>query len=80
MARKTTAKPPASTPAPAEIEAEFDALLAKCGHVVPADRRARLLAGYRDLKRQVALVKNEELGADVEPANTFSVVPYTSEA
>ena len=77
MARKTTAIPP--TPA-TDIETEFDALLARAGHVVPADRRARLLAGYKDLKRQVALVKQEALAAEMEPSNTFSVIPYTREA
>ncbi len=79
MARNSRPKSPATTPATA-IETEFDALLAKAGHVVPTDRRAALLAGYKDMKRQATLVRNEALGAEAEPANTFSVVPYTREA
>ena len=79
MAKSTKPKSPAATPATA-IEAEFGALLAKAGHVVPAERRAALLSGYKDMKRQVALVKNETLGAEVEPTNVFSLLPYMREA
>jgi hypothetical protein len=78
MAKSTKPKLPATTPATG-IEAEFNALLARAGHVVPKERRPALLAAYVDMKRQVALVKNETLGAEVEPTNVFSLLPYTRE-
>ena len=35
----------------ASLERELDMLMAKAGAKVPADRKAGIVAGYRDLKR-----------------------------
>jgi len=55
-----------------DLEREFDALIARTGATVPADRRAGCLVGYEDLKRMCALLRQER-GADSEPANVYSL-------
>jgi hypothetical protein len=54
------------------LEHEFDILMAKCGASVPGERRAGILAGYRDMKRMAALVRQPRRAAD-EPSNIFSL-------
>jgi hypothetical protein len=54
------------------LEREFDVLMAKAGATVPADRRAGLIAGYRDMKRMTALLRQPRAAAD-EPSNIFSL-------
>jgi hypothetical protein len=82
MARKP--KPPKmemarSTQGEAEADPLFDAILDAEGHRVPADRRAGLMAAYKDMRKQAAIVRSHPLGAELEPSNTFSLVPYTTQ-
>ena len=58
----------------AALERELDMLLAKAGATVPADRKAGIVAGYRDIKRMVALLRQPRSAA-AEPSNVFSLVP-----
>jgi hypothetical protein len=58
----------------AALERELDMLLAKAGAAVPADRKAGIVAGYRDIKRMVALLRQPRSAA-AEPSNIFSLVP-----
>jgi hypothetical protein len=57
------------------LERELDMLLAKAGAVVPADRKAGIVAGYRDIKRLTALLRQPRT-ADAEPSNVFSLEPF----
>jgi hypothetical protein len=58
----------------AVLERELDMLLAKAGASVPADRKAGIVAGYRDIKRLAALLRQPR-SAVAEPSNIFSLVP-----
>jgi hypothetical protein len=57
------------------LEREFDMLMAKAGATVPADRRAGLIAGYRDMKRMTALLRQPRAAAD-EPSNIYSLKSF----
>ena len=57
------------------LEAEFDALMAKAGAKIPADRKAGVLAGYRDMKRLTALLRQPRSAAD-EPSNIYSLAAH----
>ena len=54
----------------AQLERELDALLAKAGADVPADRKAGIVAGYRDMRRLASLLRQPMTAAD-EPSNIF---------
>ena len=56
----------------ASLEREFDMLMAKAGAAVPADRKAGIVAGYRDMKRMVALLRQPRTAAD-ETSNIYSL-------
>jgi len=58
-------------------EAEFDMFLARAGMVVPAERRAQVVAGYADFRAQMELLHTKR-DASLEPANVFRLsVPAT---
>lgn len=61
-----------STQDDANLERELDMLMAKAGATLPADRKAGIVAGYRDLKRMAALLRQPRTAAD-EPSNIFSL-------
>jgi hypothetical protein len=64
-----------STQDDAALEREFDMLMAKAGATVPADRRAGLIAGYRDMKLMAALLRQPRAAAD-EPSNIYSLKSF----
>ena len=57
------------------LEHEVDVLLAKAGASVPADRKAGIVAGYADIKRMSALLRQPMTAAD-EPSNIFSLAGH----
>jgi hypothetical protein len=57
------------------LEHEFDMLMAKAGATVPGDRKAGIVAGYRDLKRMAALLRQPRTAAD-EPSNIYSLKSF----
>ena len=57
---------------PDGLERELDMLLAKAGADVPPDRKAGILAGFREMKRMAATVRQPRTAAS-EPSNTFSL-------
>ncbi len=61
-------------PSQDELAAEFDMLMRRAGITVPEDRRATVLAGYADLREQIALLHNRYVHTD-EPANVFRLSP-----
>ena len=64
-----------STEDDAYLERELDMLMAKAGATVPADRKAGILAGYRDLKRMAALLRQPRTAAD-ETSNIYSLASF----
>jgi hypothetical protein len=56
------------------LEQEFDALAARVGAVVPADRKAGVISCCEELRRMTALVHGPRSPA-VEPANVYSLKP-----
>jgi hypothetical protein len=59
----------------ARLETEFDALMAKAGADVPADRRAGVLAGYQEIKRMTALLRQPRTEA-AEPSSIYGLVEF----
>ncbi|MCP3102426.1 hypothetical protein LZ198_26490 [Myxococcus sp. K15C18031901] len=53
-------------------EHEFDAVMARCGHDVPADLRPGALAVYLELTRMAARLRQPR-AAESEPSNVFNV-------
>jgi hypothetical protein len=66
---------PMNTQDDASLEAEFDIMIAKAGAAVPPDRKAGLIAGYRDMKRMAALLRRPRTAAD-EPSNIYSLKSF----
>jgi hypothetical protein len=64
-----------STQDDADLERELDMLMTKAGAAVPADRKAGIVAGYRDLKRMAALLRQPRTAAD-ETSNIFSLQSF----
>ena len=56
------------------IEQEFDALAARIGAIVPADRKAGVITCCEELRRMTALVHGPR-SPTVEPANVYSLKP-----
>jgi hypothetical protein len=59
----------------ASLERELDMLMAKAGAALPADRKAGIVAGYRDMKRMAALLRQPRTAAD-EPSNIYSLKSF----
>ena len=59
----------------AAVERELDMLMARIGAEVPADRKAGVIAGYKDMKRMVALLRQPRSAA-AEPSNVYSLTPF----
>jgi hypothetical protein len=57
------------------LEREFDMLMAKAGANVPADRKAGILAGYKEMKRMAAQVRQPRTAAS-EPSNVYSLTGF----
>lgn len=64
-----------STEDDAALEREFDMLMVKAGAVVPPDRKAGIVAGYRDMKRMTALLRQSRTAAD-ETSNIYSLKSF----
>jgi hypothetical protein len=66
---------PMSTQDDLLLEREFDMLMAKAGAVIPQDYRAGIIAGYGDMKRLTALLRQPRVAAD-EPSNIYSLTAF----
>jgi hypothetical protein len=60
----------------AALAAEFDVLAKRAGLSIPADRKAAMLLGYKDMKRMTALMRQPRTAAD-EPAAAYSMLSIT---
>ena len=56
------------------LEQEFDALTARIGAIVPADRKAGVISCCDELRRMTALVHGPRSPA-IEPANVYTLKP-----
>jgi hypothetical protein len=61
------------------LEQEFDALMARIGATVPAERKAGIIGCCEELRRYAALVRQPR-GAGAEPANVYSLKPMGGRA
>lgn len=61
------------------LEAELEFLLRHAGHRVPEDRMAGMIAGYRDLKVMLDLLRQPRTAAN-EPANVYRLETITRSA
>jgi len=52
---------------------EFDVFARRAGLDIPADRRAGVFAGFKDLRRMLALMRQPRTAAH-EPAGTYSIL------
>jgi len=64
---------------PDGLEHELDVLLAKAGATVPPHLKAGILAGYQDMKRMTAQVRQPRTAAS-EPSNVFSLKNFARSA
>lgn len=71
-----TADAAAGAPDDAALALEFDVLARRAGLHVPEARRAALLAGFKDLRRMTAMLRQPRTAAD-EPAATYSILSVT---
>lgn len=55
---------------------EFDVFARRAGLVIPEARRPGLFAGFKDLRRMVAILRQPQTAAN-EPASTFSIQTAT---
>ena len=60
---------------PQDLENELDMLLAKAGASVPPHLKPGLLAGYPDMKRMAATLRQPRTAAN-EPSNVFSLTGF----
>ena len=58
------------------LETEFDVLAKRAGLHIPGDRRAAVLAGFKDLRPMLALLRQPRTAAD-EPADTYAILSVT---
>jgi len=63
-------------PDEAALALEFDVFARRAGLDIPADRRPAVFAGFKDLRRMAALMRQPRTAAD-EPAGTFSILSVT---
>jgi hypothetical protein len=63
-------------PDEAALALEFDVLAKRAGLDIPADRRPVVFAGFKDLRRMLALMRQPRTAAD-EPAGTYSILSVT---
>jgi hypothetical protein len=63
-------------PDEAALALEFDVFAGRAGLDIPADRRAAVFAGFKDLRRMVALLRQPRTAAH-EPAGTYAILSVT---
>jgi hypothetical protein len=55
---------------------EFDVFAKRAGLEIPADRRAIVFAGFKELRHMLALLRQPRTAA-AEPAGTYSILSVT---
>ncbi len=63
-------------PDEAALALEFDVLAKRAGLDIPADRKPIVFAGFKDLRRMLALLRQPRTAAS-EPAGTYSILSVT---
>lgn len=65
---------------PDTTDVEADVLITRAGLVVPPERRAAIIAGYRELRAMAALLREAGLEPADEPANIYAFDPILRSA
>ncbi len=65
---------------PQALDSEFDALAARAGLTIPPERRAAILAIYREVSGMAALLRTADLAPADEPANIYLFDPILRSA
>ena len=55
------------------LEHELDSVMKRAGIVIPAERKAGVLAGYMEQARMTALLRIGDRAAESEPASFFAI-------
>ena len=55
----------------ADLETEFDVLVARAGLAIPAASKPALLTAFAELREQCALLRHASRTAAAEPANIY---------
>ena len=63
-------------PDDATLALEFDVFARRAGLEIPAERKAAVFAGFKDLRLMLALMRQPRSAAD-EPSDTFSILSVT---
>ncbi len=63
-------------PDDAALTLEFDALTHRAGLTIPQDRRDMVFAGFKDMRRSTALLRQPRTAAN-EPAGIFDIRTVT---
>jgi hypothetical protein len=63
-------------PDEAALALEFDVMAKRAGLDIPPDRRPAVFAGFKDLRRMLAVMRQPRTAAH-EPAGTFSILSVT---
>lgn len=58
------------------LSLEFDVFAKRAGLDIPADRRPAVLAGFKELRHMLALLRQPRTAA-YEPAGTYSILSVT---
>lgn len=66
----------ATLPDDTVLSQEFDVLAARAGLEIPADRRAGVFQGFKDLRKMTQLLRQPRTAA-AEPAGTFAIATIT---
>lgn len=61
----------------ATIKSQYDALIARAGLKVPADREATMLGTYQNVLKWSEMVRNRPRPATLEPSNGFFLETVT---
>jgi hypothetical protein len=55
----------------ASIKQQYDAIIARSGLTIPADREETMLSTYRNVLKWSEMVRNRPRPATLEPSNAF---------
>lgn len=66
----------ATLPDDTALMQEFDVFAARAGLTIPAERKATLFLGFKDLRKMLGLIRQPRTAA-AEPAGTYSIDTVT---
>ena len=61
----------------AAIKQQYDAIVARAGFSIPADREATMVDTYKDILKWSRIVRNRPRPASLEPSNAYFLATVT---